>query len=992
MIKSIQLRGISRSPSDIMTEDGGVAESVNAILVDGETAPAIPAIDRVGSLGLPLVAEEGRLRALYIHKINGTNLYIYAQRYGDRDRLVAYPGAILIHDPGAGSNEYVKDESVAAIGNTLSWSMTTRAGYALWRGESYEYLGEAMPVPKVAVEPLCYKGTGTSLYSNVKIYSSDNAPDDTLFKADALAWSKQLELSPDARSDSYKKITSLFWEGMQKSLLGSKYFRCPVYVRFALKLVDGSYVRHTVPILVGARKRCFSTTLKYTTYSSDTTVDKHQTSITIEDETGFAYRIKIRIDNAEELQKWRDVVSSVDMYISEQMIYPSVNSDVVSIGSASTSSSSDRITTVQLPLYFQDDISSEDEQHSVESILLEASRVFFKVNTYSTDNLSELANGVEIDNTKDLSYTENLYTKENLTDDFRSNNDYLCERAIIFNRRLHAIGAIENFGRGMQYTYNLVPTTEATQGYTFVYELKDNDGKTRYVYSRDELHTPTLQGRTIGAAQPETTWGSDIAQLLFYPDTRCVAVWVKHGNAVIRLEMKSHPFANMSYWIGDISKTLSMLTYSTTLVLPQEDRVGISYLYNYLFVSSADNPYYFPVGGRIKFTDNLKTVATITTALSEGQFGQFDLYAFTDAGVYVLSPNDKGEYLTLKPLSRDVCLSADSVACLDRAICFITKKGVMLMDGSTIQCISERMVGRQVKIEEDVSNLIASVIGSHAYDDIVCDDNPFMDFMLGASIAYDYTGSRLIFFRDGYTYEYVYMLKTATWHKIVLPIQLDHGITLDVKVLNSFPDCFTFVQEGGRMHLYDWSTVLDETDDSSLTTSIIVTRPFVLDASNILKSITDLRIRGNFEHFHSQLVRHLRCLFCNDIEKIKSDVTSILATYGVFVTEEQVVSFLNADDDLEVAALPASDAEYMLMMLNNLDAEFGYVYLAGNSIKAVQYALLASQDGVHYTLLKSLRGKSWKMFRIVIIARLSTKERLSWIDVDYELRGRIKMR
>lgn len=194
------------------------------------------------------------------------------------------------------------------------------------------------------------------------------------------------------------------------------------------------------------------------------------------------------------------------------------------------------------------------------------------------------------------------------------------------------------------------------------------------------------------------------------------------------------------------------------------------------------------------------------------------------------------------------------------------------------------------------------------------------------------------------------------------------------------------------MHLYDWSTVLEETDDSTLTTSIIVTRPFELDASNILKSIKDLRIRGNFEYSHSRQVRHLRCSFCNDTEKVKSDVTSILATYGVFVTEEQVVSFLHADEDLEVAALPVSDAEYMLMMLNNLDAEFSYVYVAGNSIKAVQYALLASQDGVHYTLLKSLRGKSWKMFQLVIIARLSAEERLSWIDVDYELRARIKMR
>ena len=41
MIKQIQLRGISRSPSDRMTEDGGCAESLNVQLEQQELAPML---------------------------------------------------------------------------------------------------------------------------------------------------------------------------------------------------------------------------------------------------------------------------------------------------------------------------------------------------------------------------------------------------------------------------------------------------------------------------------------------------------------------------------------------------------------------------------------------------------------------------------------------------------------------------------------------------------------------------------------------------------------------------------------------------------------------------------------------------------------------------------------------------------------------------------------------------------------------------------------
>ena len=52
-IKRIQLRGISRAPSDRLTEDGGVAESLNIQIDNTEAAPIVQPKDVSEKWGFP---------------------------------------------------------------------------------------------------------------------------------------------------------------------------------------------------------------------------------------------------------------------------------------------------------------------------------------------------------------------------------------------------------------------------------------------------------------------------------------------------------------------------------------------------------------------------------------------------------------------------------------------------------------------------------------------------------------------------------------------------------------------------------------------------------------------------------------------------------------------------------------------------------------------------------------------------------------------------
>ena len=59
---------------------------------------------------------------------------------------------------------------------------------------------------------------------------------------------------------------------------------------------------------------------------------------------------------------------------------------------------------------------------------------------------------------------------------------------------------------------------------------------------------------------------------------------------------------------------------------------------------------------------------------------------------------------------------------------------------------------------------------------------------------------------------------------------------------------------------------------------------------------------------------------------------------------------------------------------------------------AVKYILEASNDGENFHVIRTLRGQSWKMFRVTILADLEQHDRISWIDVQFENRLTDKLR
>jgi hypothetical protein len=59
---------------------------------------------------------------------------------------------------------------------------------------------------------------------------------------------------------------------------------------------------------------------------------------------------------------------------------------------------------------------------------------------------------------------------------------------------------------------------------------------------------------------------------------------------------------------------------------------------------------------------------------------------------------------------------------------------------------------------------------------------------------------------------------------------------------------------------------------------------------------------------------------------------------------------------------------------------------------AVKFILQASNDGINWATLSTLRGSSWKLFRLFILADLQPTDRISYIDVQYETKFTNRLR
>lgn len=267
---------------------------------------------------------------------------------------------------------------------------------------------------------------------------------------------------------------------------------------------------------------------------------------------------------------------------------------------------------------------------------------------------------------------------------------------------------------------------------------------------------------------------------------------------------------------------------------------------NKIYTSEVGNPFYFPVLGINSVgTGEIKGICSAVKALSQGQFGQFPLYAFTTEGVWALEVSSTGTYSAKQPVTRDVCINSKSITQTDSAVLFATDRGIMQISGSTTQCLTDT-------IDTDSPFSLSSLPG---FDFVLTEYNrqapaddkllmekitvaPFRTFLANCRMIYDYTHQRIVVYNPNYSYAYVFSIDSRQWGMMRSDIQSN---------INSYPDALAMDTHG---NLVDFSS---SSADGSL--ALVVTRPFKFGQPDLHKTIDTIIQRGTFHTGHvSQLL------------------------------------------------------------------------------------------------------------------------------------------
>lgn len=324
----------------------------------------------------------------------------------------------------------------------------------------------------------------------------------------------------------------------------------------------------------------------------------------------------------------------------------------------------------------------------------------------------------------------------------------------------------------------------------------------------------------------------------YYPNTNakrmviCNVFTDERGNKsykpVYSISLKPHEYLNGAFARLDFR---SSRPYFDGIAKPEVDNTLIEEGKNKILTSEVNNPFLFPPSYVTTVGDGeILGISTAAQALSQGQFGQFPLYAFTTDGVWALQVSDKGTFSSRQPISRDVCTNKDSITQLDQSVVFATDRGIMIIEGSTTSPITDSIF---TNAPFDVTSLphidvLHKQIGHNT--DTCIPTQPFNTYMKGCSIAYDYTHQRIYVYNPDYSYAYVFSLKSKMWGMV------EHNFSYSI---NSYPDTKIVTKDNMLLNL--------SSNKEDNRCGMFITRPLKLDSPNVLKTITTIIQRGHFQ-------------------------------------------------------------------------------------------------------------------------------------------------
>lgn len=774
--QEVIFQGLTHSPSDYDCQDGELATCLNLINEDGALKP----------IHKPVVVEEnitlGEGDTIeFVHKVtHDTEIHShYIIRKADNTWYW------MEKDGSSKMNIFklrgIKVNSVAAIGNIICFVGDSITKYAYWKKDQYICF---------AREDLQYDITLRYSYKNynTQVYTETiNAP-----------YNKD-----DGENADYWNIIESYINKTNKS----NRFVYYVLGVAAVKLYDGSYINISnvfsiVPIVL----------------DRDISVDTSK--MIISKDVSFMYaKIAIRMDIAKELN---DIIDGVEIFLSRDESFLKEN-----------------------PLSAEY-LSLKEIYDKIDSMTFYHSKLI-KVAEMSTPyktNLNDLIRPLGTEETISLA---NLYR-----------NDIGGASAIAYNNRLHIsnvkqtlsdISPIHPFYNSYEMMAGIITDTKFND-VQMIFETKDYNGEVSYFYKvitdeyggvDDTLDIYPLPpiisfpmnnavSATLYLKDPDGYWSKEIS--LHTSETTGFSFYANLVNGILKpIQHHDRKKENETYtrtengeW-NKISKEQWNTIVEKSKNFVHQPKIEQSLIK----VSEAENPLIFPSKNSVQVGKSIiKAIATNTHPISEGQFGEAPLYAFTDEGVWVLMLSEEGTYEARQPANRDICSNPSGILQIDDAVLYPTNRGIMMQQGRNSICITDQLDGYPFNfIDMKYANQIIATNGTESGEISYI---RFRDYLKSADMIYDYYDNRIIVFNPNQAYAYVYSLKSKMW-----------GTMKNVfnKRVNIYPESYATNKEGKILNVY-------VEEPSSNTPYFLCSRPLSISDKETYKTLFTCIARGYF--------------------------------------------------------------------------------------------------------------------------------------------------
>lgn len=829
-------KGMTNVPSDLLSDDNELSECVGFIFRNGEMKP----IQKPNKM-FNISKDE---QILYVHKgASFENLITYA-----KDGYLYWyrmENGVIIDDTSI-ENEIIRFDNIqikdiTSVNNTLVLSTSQGLCYLLFKNNNYICLGEELPTPNVVFSTntdlhVFGNRTGAIVGSFIEVgsyifvdtdsegnYIGEHIGDNTHYH-----YFQYKIKSGKTDYDNFQRAIQGHVSELMNEAKKEGYFLFPFYVRYALKMFDGSYTKISNPIICYpcVRRNCYffpagwdedkREFVENVYFDGNSYHEIHDTAAAYCNMYGAKLKVQAKIEN---LGNWKDLVKGISIFVSSE-VTPfnledewnfSLYSKLVDTKFADPltkegvseeynfthpKQGTNKIHSFIVPTYKSDEKIRKD--------LLSKSQ-FYKIYDIEDEKYLSGLTVLSISDKMDSGVLETLEQQEQLkTDDYFSWTKKIPTKLFTYNKRLNAIGIRREPFKGFNYfnsTMSISQTADMNVNVSYYTHIV-SDTMDAWVKSEPTRFYPTFG------------W-------LYYPDPNATEmfIWKEETKKGALIKLKEHPLLNGAYAFDRLPNGTEALDFNKTEEdLPKVEEDAHETFDSQVYTSVVNNPYVFEASGdNTVGTGKIIDIAANTDAVSQGQFGQYPLIVFTSEGIYALSVNSEGMYSASHPISREVCLENSPIVPTDSLVIFVSKKGLMATTGNSVACLSDIMSGKTPKNFVELK------------------DKNFMEFLNGCNIAYDYRDSLLRITRNDVNYQYVYNMVDKTF-------AIDNVGYKVENIVNNYPDCL--IQATGddtSSNIYTLVGKPNINEDNNTYNGYLITRPLKLGGSISLKSIRALR-------------------------------------------------------------------------------------------------------------------------------------------------------